>query len=67
MKFVAVSILQEGHEPLCGAKWILVGSATGIFYAYWREKSGSLLAPSIGHVSGGVGYVLMFFMTWAWR
>jgi len=40
----------------------------GILYAYWREKSGSLLAPIIGHnVSDGVEYVLMFLMTWAWR
>jgi hypothetical protein len=42
--------------------------ALGIFYAYWREKSGSLLAPIVGHnVSDGVEYVLMFLMTWIWR
>jgi len=42
--------------------------ALGILYAYWREKSGSLLAPIIGHnVSDGVEYVLMFLMTWLWR
>jgi hypothetical protein len=40
----------------------------GILYAYWREKSGSLLAPIIGHnVSDGVEYALMFIMTWVWR
>jgi len=53
--------------------WIALGQqiyafALGILYAYWREKSGSLLAPIIGHnVSDGVEYVLMFLMTWAWR
>jgi len=39
-----------------------------ILYAYWREKSDSLLAPIIGHnVSDGVEYALMFLMTWLWR
>lgn len=53
--------------------WIALGQqiyafALGILYAYWREKSGSLLAPIIGHNAGdGVEYVLMFLMTWAWR
>ena len=53
--------------------WIALGQQTyafalGILYAYWREKSGSLLAPIIGHnVSDGVEYVLMFLMTCAWR
>lgn len=53
--------------------WIASGQqiyafALGIFYAYWREKSGSLLAPIIGHnMSDGVEYVLMFLMTWVWR
>ncbi|HET9406381.1 MAG TPA: CPBP family intramembrane glutamic endopeptidase [Candidatus Sulfotelmatobacter sp.] len=53
--------------------WLALGQqiyafALGILYAYWREKSGSLLAPIIGHnVSDGVEYVLMFLMTWAWR
>lgn len=53
--------------------WLALGQqiyafALGILYAYWREKSGSLLAPIIGHnVSDGVEYVLMFLMTWTWR
>ena len=53
--------------------WLALGQqiyafALGIFYAYWREKSGSVLAPIIGHnMSDGVEYVLMFVMTWAWR
>jgi uncharacterized protein len=53
--------------------WLALGQqiyafALGILYAYWREKSGSLLAPIIGHnVSDGVEYALMFLMTWAWR
>lgn len=53
--------------------WIALGQqiyafALGILYAYWREKSGSLLGPIIGHnVSDGVEYVLMFLMTWLWR
>ena len=46
----------------------IYGFALGILYAYWREHSGSLLAPIIGHnMSDGVEYVLMFLMTWAWR
>lgn len=40
----------------------------GILYAYWREKSGSVLAPIIGHnVGDGVEYALMLLMAWAWR
>jgi membrane protease YdiL (CAAX protease family) len=53
--------------------WLALGQqiyafALGTLYAYWREKSGSLLAPILGHnMSDGVEYVLMFLMTWAWR
>jgi uncharacterized protein len=53
--------------------WIALGQqiyafALGILYAYWREKSGSLLAPMIGHnVGDGVEYVLMLLMTGLWR
>jgi membrane protease YdiL (CAAX protease family) len=53
--------------------WLALGQqiyafALGILYAYWREKSGSLLAPIVGHnASDGVEYVLMFLMTWMWR
>lgn len=53
--------------------WLALGQqiyafALGILYAYWREKSGSLLSPIIGHnVSDGVEYALMFLMTWLWR
>jgi membrane protease YdiL (CAAX protease family) len=53
--------------------WIALGQqiyafTLGILYAYWREKSGSLLAPIIGHhVSDGVEYALMFLMAWVWR
>ncbi len=56
-----------------GNFWIALGQqiyafALGILYAYWREKSGSLLAPIVGHnVSDGVEYVLIFLMTWLWR
>jgi len=46
----------------------IYGFGLGILYAYWREQSGSLLAPIIGHnMSDGVEYVLIFLMTWAWR
>jgi len=35
--------------------------ALGVLYAYWREKSQSLLAAIIGHnVSDGAEYVLIF-------
>jgi uncharacterized protein len=56
-----------------GLFWMALGQqiyafALGILYAYWREKSGSLLASIIGHnASDGVEYVLMFLMTWLWR
>ena len=53
--------------------WIALGQqiyafALGILYAYWREKSGSVLAPIVGHnVSDGLEYVLMLLMTRLWR
>jgi membrane protease YdiL (CAAX protease family) len=53
--------------------WFALGQqvyafALGILYAYWRERSESLLAPILGHSLGdGVEYALMFFLTWLWR
>lgn len=53
--------------------WFALGQqayafALGILYAYWREKSDSLIAPIIGHnFSDGVEYALIYIMTWAWR
>jgi membrane protease YdiL (CAAX protease family) len=42
--------------------------ALGIFYAYWREKSGSLTAAIIGHnVGDGVELAIVFFLCWLWR
>jgi CAAX protease family protein len=42
--------------------------ALGILYAYWYEKSGSLLASIVGHNVGDVvEYALMFLMAWLWR
>jgi uncharacterized protein len=56
----------EAVWPALGQQ--IYGFAIGILYAYWREKSGSLLAPIIGHnVSDGVEYALMFLMTRLWR
>lgn len=35
--------------------------ALGVLYAYWLEKSGSVLAPAVGHnVGDGVAYIVMF-------
>jgi hypothetical protein len=35
--------------------------ALGVLYAYWLEKSGSIIAPIIGHnVSDGLAYVILF-------
>jgi uncharacterized protein len=32
-----------------------------VLYAYWPEKSGSVLAPIVGHnVSDGVEYAILF-------
>jgi membrane protease YdiL (CAAX protease family) len=46
----------------------LYAFALGILYAYWREKSGSLLASTIGHnIGDGVEYALMFLMLYLWR
>ncbi len=40
--------------------------ALAILYAYWYEKSGSVLAPIIGHNVGNfLEYVLAFGMAWA--
>jgi len=42
--------------------------ALGILYAYWREKSSSLVASIVGHnVSDGVEYSLMFLLKWVWQ
>jgi uncharacterized protein len=60
------SFWTEPFWPALGQQ--VYGFALGVLYAYWREKSGSLLAPIIGHnVSDGVEYILMFLMTWLWR
>ena len=35
--------------------------ALGVLYAYWLEKSQSLIAPIVGHnVSDGVEYAILF-------
>jgi membrane protease YdiL (CAAX protease family) len=53
--------------------WIALGQqiyafALGILYAYWRERSKSVVAPIIGHnVGDGLEYALIFLMTWFWR
>lgn len=40
----------------------------GILYAYWYEKSGSLLASIIGHNMGDVvEYALIFLLAWRWH
>lgn len=42
--------------------------ALGIFYAYWFEKSKSLLAPIVGHNIGDVTeYILIFAMVAVWH
>lgn len=41
--------------------------ALGILYAYWLEKSGSVLAPIVGHnVSDVTEYALLFLMVAVW-
>jgi membrane protease YdiL (CAAX protease family) len=60
------SFWSEPFWPALGQQ--VYGFALGVLYAYWREKSGSLLAPIIGHnLSDGVEYALMFLMTLLWR
>jgi len=47
---------------------MLYAFALGLFFAYWYEKSRSLLAPIIGHnVSAAVEQVLIFAMVVAFR
>ncbi len=46
----------------------LYAFALAILYAYWYEKSGSLVAPILGHNLGNtVEYILAFVMVYAWR
>jgi membrane protease YdiL (CAAX protease family) len=41
--------------------------ALGVLYAYWLEKSKSVLAPIVGHnVSDVTEYALLFIMVAAW-
>lgn len=41
--------------------------ALGVLYAYWLEKSGSILAPIVGHnVSDVTEYALLFLMVAYW-
>jgi hypothetical protein len=41
--------------------------ALGVLYAYWLEKSGSVLAPIVGHnVSDVTEYALLFLMVAFW-
>jgi membrane protease YdiL (CAAX protease family) len=42
--------------------------AIGVLYAYWLEKSKSVLAPVIGHnVADGTAYALLFLMAAYWK
>lgn len=42
--------------------------ALGVLYAYWLEKSGSVLAPIVGrNVAGFTEYALLFLMVTFWR
>jgi uncharacterized protein len=53
--------------------WMAAGQqfyafALGVLYAYWLEKSQSVLAPIIGHnLSDGVEYVLLYGMIAIWH
>ncbi len=41
--------------------------ALGVLYAYWLEKSKSVLAPIVGHnVSDATEYALLFLMVAFW-
>jgi len=53
--------------------WIAMGQQAyafiwAVFYAYWFEKSGSVLAPIIGHNLGNfIEYCLAFLLVLWWR
>jgi membrane protease YdiL (CAAX protease family) len=52
----SVAVAQQGY-----------GFVAGIMYAYWYEKSGSLLPSIVGHNVGNfVEYFLAFLMAWRW-
>ena len=56
-----------GHPFGIAIAAILYIFAQGVFFAYWFEKSGSLLAPVIGHnVCYGVYQALIFAMAAVW-
>jgi hypothetical protein len=65
--FAAAHVFNFWHRPF----WLALGQqgyafALGVLYAYWREKSGSVIASTIGHnvgnVSEGILSYLMIFM-----
>lgn len=56
------------RPPLLAAGQQAYAFGLAILYAYWYEKSGSVLAPIIGHNAGNfLEYVLAFALTAAWR
>lgn len=56
-----------GHPFGIALAAILCTFVQGVFFAYWFEKSGSLLAPIIGHdVCYGLYQVLIFAMVAVW-
>jgi membrane protease YdiL (CAAX protease family) len=71
---VVAAIFALAHIESFGNEWWVVAFgqqlyafALGVLYAYWLEKSKSVLAPVVGHnVSDLTEYVLLFLMVAAW-
>jgi membrane protease YdiL (CAAX protease family) len=66
--FALAHITSFGNEPWPVAfGQQLYAFALGVLYAYWLEKSKSVLAPIVGHnVSDVTEYALLFLMVAAW-
>jgi membrane protease YdiL (CAAX protease family) len=55
------------HSPIMVVGQLIYAFALGVLYAYWLEKSKSLLAPIIGHNASDVTeQILIFVMVAAW-
>jgi hypothetical protein len=71
---VAAAIVALGHTIFYLAEPVYVAFSqqvlifvSGVLFAYWFERSKSLLAPVIGHnLAGATEYALIFIMVSAW-
>jgi hypothetical protein len=56
-----------GHPPGIALARLIVAFLQGVFFAYWFEKSRSIVAPVIGHgACFGISQILVFAMVAFW-